>query len=104
MPDSSELPEISLEVESTIIQATNRKLKATWTYEAAQDMRANYTDKAATDLAALMAAELQAEIDKEIIEDLRRLAAEAAEKEQEILRKKKYRRIDDDWETSYDEC
>jgi hypothetical protein len=59
-----------LEVTSTEVRARDRKLKATWTYEAAQDLR-TWHDINSKTLADEMVAEMTAEIDREILKDLR---------------------------------
>lgn len=52
------LPEVDLKIESQTIVATNRKLKATWTYEAAQDMRAWMNQDAVDELTKILAEEI----------------------------------------------
>lgn len=89
-------PEVDMQIESEIIEAKTRKLKAVWTYEAAQDLRAWHASDQEQELADILAEELQQEIDKEILEDLRR--------NQYNLpwgfksRRPKFRSLDDDWE------
>jgi hypothetical protein len=96
-------PEIVLEVESSVIHATNRKLKAVWTMEAQQDVRQWHNTQAADDLADIMAQEIASEIDQEILNDLRNNAQEAAQKEWGFKNRKKKiipRPITDPWEVS----
>lgn len=92
------LPEVDLKIESMEIKPTNRKLKATWTYEAAQDMRAWMNQDVEDELTKALADEINKEIDNEILNDLR----EAAEKPWGFRKKKKHpvRKITDDWEVS----
>ena len=52
-----------------------RKLKAVWSMEAAQDLRMMHNIDAERDLMEILAKEIQADIDKEVLGDLRRLAA-----------------------------
>jgi hypothetical protein len=93
-------PEVELNVESQHIVAGNRKLKATWSREAAQDLQAFYNIAAEKELAKILAKEIAAEIDKAVIEDL--IRANAANEMQQKLRKKKImaRPLDADWEVS----
>ena len=66
-----DLPEINLAVESEDIVATTRKLKASWTQEAAQDLRSQHNIDAEAELTAVLAQEINLEIDREILTDLR---------------------------------
>lgn len=68
----------------------NRKMKAVWSMEAAQDLSVHNL-AAEDELTQILCKELQEEIDREIIEDLRKYAAIQK-------KKKKYRSIDDLWE------
>lgn len=91
------LPEVDLKIESQTIVATNRKLKATWTYEAAQDMRAWMNQDAVDELTKILAEEINKEIDNEVLRDLR----DMAEKPWGFRKKKRpVRKITDDWEVS----
>ena len=76
-------PEIDLKIESEEIVAKERKLKAVWSYEAAQDLKAWHGIDTSYALADLLAQEITAELDDEILRDLRANAdiAERAEKE-----------------------
>lgn len=66
-----DLPEINLVVESEDIVATTRKLKAVWTYEAQQDLRSQHNLDAEAELTAVLAQEINLEIDREVLTDLR---------------------------------
>lgn len=92
------LPEVDLKIESTTIKAVNRKLKATWTYEAAQDLQAWGISSAVEDeLTKALADAINEEIDNEILNDLR----DSAEKPWGFRKKKRpVRKITDDWEPS----
>lgn len=83
-----------MDIETETLQGQNRKLKAQWTVEAAQDLAA-FHGNAEKELAEVLAQEINAEIDREILEDLRR---SAQEKEAAAKKKKKYRSIDDPWD------
>jgi len=94
-------PEIVLNIQSHQIVPQQRKLKAVWSVEAAQDLQSWNTPE--QELADLMAQEIANEIDKEILEDLARNAREAAEEELRFKNRKKKilpRSINDDWQVS----
>lgn len=69
--DDSRIPEIGLELSDDAVAAGSRKLKARWTVEAAQDLRAYFGLNAESELTQEAAREIAIEIDREIIEDLR---------------------------------
>lgn len=66
-----DLPEINLVVESEEIAAKTRKLKAVWSYEAQQDLRSQHNLDAEAELTAVLAQEINLEIDREVLTDLR---------------------------------
>ena len=84
-----------LELDPLKVYSPNRKLKAVWSMEAQQDLKAMHNIDAEGALASIMAKEIQDEIDQEIIRDL---AATAAINEAKARKKKKYRSIDDPWD------
>ena len=95
------IPEIDLDVESYEIIPSQRKLKAVWSYEAAQDLRAFHNIDAEKALADTLAKEINEEIDREILQDLRTAAEKGQETERKLNKKKikiSYRAIDEDWE------
>lgn len=63
-------PEVSLSIDSDAVTAQTRKLKTSWTLEAAQDLKATHNMDAEENLTNLMADEVVAEIDREILNDL----------------------------------
>ena len=63
-------PEISLPIDSDSVAAITRKLKTSWSLEAAQDLKSVHNVDAEATLTDLMADEMVAEIDREIINDL----------------------------------
>jgi hypothetical protein len=71
MECQQDLPEINLAVESEEIAAKTRKLKAVWSYEAQQDLRSQHNLDAETELTAVLAQEINLEIDREVLTDLR---------------------------------
>ena len=92
-----ENPEIPLQIETSVVKATNRQLKAIWSMETEQDLRSSVSIDQEQILADILAKEIQEEIDREILEDLRRNAEEEAKKKP----KKKIRSITDDWEIQF---
>lgn len=71
----SQLGEVSFELESVTVSVTERKLRATWTPELAQDVSAFHNIDAEAELTALLSEQVAAEIDREILIDLRKGAA-----------------------------
>ena len=71
----SALAEVSFTLESVTVAVTERKLRATWTPELAQDVSAFHNIDAEAELTALLSEQVAAEIDREILIDLRKGAA-----------------------------
>lgn len=63
-------PELTLSIDSDSVAAVTRKLKTSWSLEAAQDLKSVHNIDAEQTLTDLMADEMVAEIDREIINDL----------------------------------
>jgi len=63
-------PEVTLSIDSDSVAAMTRKLKTSWSLEAAQDLKSVHNIDAESTLTDLMADEMVAEIDREIINDL----------------------------------
>ncbi len=63
-------PELTLSIDSDSVAAVTRKLKTSWSLEAAQDLKSVHNIDAESTLTDLMADEMVAEIDREIINDL----------------------------------
>lgn len=78
MECNADLPEINLVVESEEIVAKTRKLKAVWSYEAQQDLRSQHNLDAEAELTAVLAQEINLEIDREVLTDLRNNAGTVA--------------------------
>lgn len=70
MECQADLPEINLVIESEDITAKTRKLKAVWSYEAQQDLRSQHNLDAEAELTAVLAQEINLEIDREVLNDL----------------------------------
>jgi hypothetical protein len=75
LEEESEMGEVSFELESVTVSVTERKLRATWTPELAQDVSAFHNIDAEAELTALLSEQVAAEIDREILRDLRKGAA-----------------------------
>ena len=71
----SAMGEVSFELDSVTVSVTERKLRATWTPELAQDVSAFHNIDAEAELTALLSEQVAAEIDREILRDLRTSAA-----------------------------
>ena len=69
-----EIPEMNLHIEQQPVVARTRKMRALWTLEAAQDLRAYHNLDLEGELTDLLSKELTLEIDRELIEDLRMIA------------------------------
>lgn len=78
MECNQDLPEVNLVVESEEIVAKTRKLKAVWSYEAQQDLRSQHNLDAEAELTAVLAQEINLEIDREVLTDLRNNAGTIA--------------------------
>ena len=72
---ASAMGEVSFELQSVTVSVTERKLRATWTPELAQDVSAFHNIDAEAELTALLSEQVAAEIDREILIDLRKGAA-----------------------------
>lgn len=78
MEANSDMPEVNLCIESEEIVAKTRKLKAVWSYEAQQDLRSQHNLDAEAELTAVLAQEINLEIDREVLTDLRNNAGTIA--------------------------
>lgn len=70
MECNADMPEINMVVESESITSKTRKLKAVWSYEAQQDLRSQHNLDAEAEITAVLAQEVNLEIDREILTDL----------------------------------
>ena len=66
----AQIPDINLDITLNTVTAITRKLKARWSAEAVDDLRAFHGLNAETELVAGMANEISLELDREIITDL----------------------------------
>ena len=68
------IPEMTFHIEQEAVVANTRKMRALWTLEASQDLKAYHNLDLERELTDLLSKELQLEIDRELIEDLRMIA------------------------------
>ena len=68
------IPEMNLHIEQQPVAARTRKMRALWTLEAQQDLKAYHALDLERELTDLLGKELRLEIDRELIEDLRMIA------------------------------
>ena len=72
---SDAMGEVSFELKSVTVSVIERKLRAQWSPELAQDVSAFHNIDAEAELTALLSEQVAAEIDREILRDLRKGAA-----------------------------
>ena len=70
----TEIGEVSFKLDSVTVSVEERKLRATWSPELAQDVSAFHNIDAEAELTAILSEQIAAEIDREILRDLRKLA------------------------------
>jgi hypothetical protein len=70
-----EIGEVSFDLQSVTVSVTERKLRAAWSPELAQDVSAFHNIDAEAELTALLSEQIAAEVDREILRDLRKGAA-----------------------------
>jgi len=71
----TELGEVSFRLDEVVVAVEERKLRATWSPELAQDVSAFHNIDAEAELTAMLSEQVAAEIDREILRDLRKAAA-----------------------------
>jgi len=75
MEFEDKIGEVSFDLQSVTVSVTERKLRAQWSPELAQDVAAFHNIDAEAELTALLSEQVAAEIDREILRDLRKGAA-----------------------------
>ena len=70
----TEIGEVSFKLDSVTVSVEERKLRATWSPELAQDVAAFHNIDAEAELTAILSEQIAAEIDREILRDLRKSA------------------------------
>lgn len=68
------IPEVSMHIQQQPVTARTRKMRALWTIEASQDLKAYHNLDLEQELTSFLTQELQLEIDRELIEDMRMIA------------------------------
>jgi hypothetical protein len=72
------IPEVNLSIEQQPVTARTRKMRALWSIEASQDLKAYHGLDLEGELTDLLSNELKLELDRELIEDLRGIAYDAS--------------------------
>lgn len=72
--DGTGIPEVQFHIEQQPVVALTRKMRALWTIEASQDLKAYHNLDLERELTELLSKELSLEIDRELIEDIRMIA------------------------------
>lgn len=75
LENESEMGEVSFKLDHITVDAQERKLRATWSPELAQDVSAFHNIDAEAELTAMLSEQVAAEIDREILKELRKGAA-----------------------------
>lgn len=70
----TEIGEVSFKLDSVTVSVEERKLRATWSPELAQDVAAFHNIDAEAELTAILSEQISAEIDREILRDIRKAA------------------------------
>ena len=70
----TEIGEVSFQLTSETVSVEERKLRATWSPELAQDVSAFHNIDAEAELTAILSEQIAAEVDREILRDLRKAA------------------------------
>ena len=70
----TEMGEVSFQLTSVTVSVEERKLRSTWSPELAQDVSAFHNIDAEAELTAILAEQISAEIDREILRDIRKAA------------------------------
>ena len=71
----TDMGEVSFQLTSVSVAVEERKLRATWSPELAQDVSAFHNIDAEAELTAILSEQIAAEIDREILRDIRKAAA-----------------------------
>jgi len=70
MEGNSQMPQVNIDIELLEIKAETRKIKAQWTAEAADDLKALHGIDGESEIVAAVASNIALELDREIVEDL----------------------------------
>ncbi len=101
LEEDSRMAEVTFQLDEVTVSVETRKMRAMWTPELAQDVSAFHNIDAEAELTALLSEQMAAEIDREILRDLRRGAAWTARWDYNGLRKQPtggaYYGVQKDW-------
>lgn len=75
LEEDSEMAEVTFGLDEVTVDVETRKMRSQWTPELAQDVSAFHNIDAEAELTALLSEQMAAEIDREVLRDLRRGAA-----------------------------
>jgi len=70
----TEIPEVSMTIEQQPVVARTKKMRALWTLEASQDLKAYHNLDLERELTDILGKEIRLEVDRELIDDLRGIA------------------------------
>jgi hypothetical protein len=101
LEEDSRMAEVTFQLDQVTVSVETRKMRAMWTPELAQDVSAFHNIDAEAELTALLSEQMAAEIDREILRDLRRGAAWTTRWDWNGLRKQgstnQYYGVQKDW-------
>ena len=99
LEEDSRMAEVTFVLDQVTVSVETRKMRAMWTPELAQDVSAFHNIDAEAELTALLSEQMAAEIDREILRDLRRGAAWTARWDYNGIRKgtNTYYGVQKDW-------
>jgi len=99
LEEDSRMAEVTFQLDQVTVTVETRKMRAAWTPELAQDVSAFHNIDAEAELTALLSEQMAAEIDREILRDLRRGAAWTTRWDYNGLRKQTntYHGVQKDW-------
>lgn len=99
LEEDSRMAEVTFVLDQVTVSVETRKMRAMWTPELAQDVSAFHNIDAEAELTALLSEQMAAEIDREILRDLRRGAAWVARWDYNGLRNQinQYHGTQKDW-------
>jgi len=99
LEEDSRMAEVTFVLDQVTVSVESRKMRAMWTPELAQDVSAFHNIDAEAELTALLSEQMAAEIDREILRDLRRGAAWTARWDYNGLRRQSttYMGTQKDW-------
>ena len=99
LEEDSRMAEVTFQLDQVTVTVETRKMRAAWTPELAQDVSAFHNIDAEAELTALLSEQMAAEIDREVLRDLRRGAAWVVRWDYNGLRKQSnmYHGVQKDW-------